>query len=390
MRKIKEIAMYPHPGSSNHGCEAIVRSTKYMFNDKLFRLYSYSTNRDREFGLENQVDLVNTNELARITFRNIFYHVVQRFTGNRNCYYTYRYKPLLRGYEEVVLSIGGDNYCYGIPQDIIFINKCLKKQGKKLVLWGCSVDTNILENQEVVDDLKSYDLITVRESLTFDALKSIGIEKLILCADPAFLLPKQDVSLPEWFIENKTIGINISPMVLKYEKYENAVINNYYKLIEYILAGTDYNIALIPHVTGIMNNDNDTISLLYDKYKQSGRIGKINVANCEVLKGYISKCRFFIGARTHATIAAYSTCVPTLVVGYSIKALGIAKDIFGDNANYVISAQSFESDTDLKNAFRWIMDREQSIRNHLLEFVPKYIESAYLAKRELEQVIGVE
>ena len=46
--------------------------------------------------------------------------------------------------------------------------------------------------------------------------------------------------------------------------------------------------------------------------------------NCMVIKGYISRCELFIGARTHATIAAYSTGVPTLVLGYSVKARGIA------------------------------------------------------------------
>ena len=48
----------------------------------------------------------------------------------------------------------------------------------------------------------------------------------------------------------------------------------------------------------------------------------------------------FIGARTHATIAAYSSCVPTLVVGYSIKARGIAKDLFGTDEGYVLPVQA--------------------------------------------------
>ena len=43
-----------------------------------------------------------------------------------------------------------------------------------------------------------------------------------------------------------------------------------------------------------------------------------------------------MGARTHATIAAYSTCVPTVVFGYSVKSIGIAKDIFGTTDHYVL------------------------------------------------------
>ena len=37
----------------------------------------------------------------------------------------------------------------------------------------------------------------------------------------------------------------------------------------------------------------------------------------------------FTGARTHATIAALSSCIPTLSFAYSIKAKGINRDIFG-------------------------------------------------------------
>lgn len=75
-------------------------------------------------------------------------------------------------------------------------------------------------------------------------------------------------------------------------------------------------------------------------------------ATCEELKGFISRCRLFVGARTHATIAAYSTCVPTLVAGYSVKARGIAKDLFGSEENYVLPVQSLKNKDDLVKGFQ--------------------------------------
>ena len=65
------------------------------------------------------------------------------------------------------------------------------------------------------------------------------------------------------------------------------------------------------------------------------------------LKGYIARCRFFVGARTHATIAAYSSCVPTLVLGYSVKSRGIARDLFGNEENYVLPVQSLQEPDEL-------------------------------------------
>ena len=112
----------------------------------------------------------------------------------------------------------------------------------------------------------------------------------------------------------------------------------------------------------------------------------IGDANAEQLKGVISKCRFMVAARTHASIAAYSTCVPTLVVGYSVKAKGIAKDIFGSYEDYVLPVQNLESPNDLTYKFKWLMDHENEIRNHLSAFMPGYIARAWQAGEALKRI----
>ena len=105
------------------------------------------------------------------------------------------------------------------------------------------------------------------------------------------------------------------------------------------------------------------------------------------LKGYIARCRMFIGARTHATIAAYSTCVPTLAVGYSIKARGIAKDIFGKEDGFVVSVQNLKSENDLTDAFRWLQVREGEIKLHLKNTIPEYSKKSFLAGDALRKLV---
>ena len=95
------------------------------------------------------------------------------------------------------------------------------------------------------------------------------------------------------------------------------------------------------------------------------------------LKYIISKCKMFIGCRTHSTIAAYSTCVPTLVVGYSVKAQGICRDIFGSDKDLLIDARKFENDYDLTNKFIAFKERENELRKHLENVMPDYIKRAY-------------
>ncbi len=118
-------------------------------------------------------------------------------------------------------------------------------------------------------------------------------------------------------------------------------------------------------------------------FKETGRVILLEDHNCMELKGYIARCRMFIGARTHATIAAYSSCVPTLVLGYSVKSQGIAKDIFKTEKNYVIPVQTLSNANELTAAFNWMMKNESIIASHLRNTVPAYIDRAYHAKEAI-------
>lgn len=105
--------------------------------------------------------------------------------------------------------------------------------------------------------------------------------------------------------------------------------------------------------------------------------------NAEVLKGYIARCRFMIVARTHASIAAYSSQVPTLVVGYSVKARGIARDIFGTETNYVLPVQSLSSENELVESFKWLYTHEEGIKEHYAKVIPQYIDEVYQIKEKM-------
>ena len=157
-------------------------------------------------------------------------------------------------------------------------------------------------------------------------------------------------------------------------------------MIEFIIEHSNMQIALIPHV--VWNNNDDRVPLhkLYERYAQTGRVVEIGDGTCEELKGYISRCRFFIGARTHATIAAYSSCVPTLVVGYSVKARGIALDLFGTSEHYVTPVQSLKKPEDLTNAFKWLMEQEEEIKAQLKRVMPGYREKALLTGKEVDRL----
>lgn len=369
-----KIHLYYHGGSANHGCEAIVRATNQLLGKGL-TLWTTAITSDRTYELDTVVTL--SEDLCKPTpkpsprwFLSAIYH---RLTHTDyllvKYYHDIFFSQVKHG--DVYLSIGGDNYCYA-GQDILgYYNRAIHQKGANTVLWGCSVEPDLLEQAGIAKDIARYDLIVARETISYEALKKVN-PNTILAPDPAFFLDPVELPLPDGFVPGNTVGINVSPLIMKSESKSGITFESYRRLIVHILTKTDMNIALIPHVVEPGNDDRVPLKSLYDAFSNSGRMVMIEDHDARQLKGYIARCRFFVGARTHATIAAYSSCVPTLVIGYSVKAKGIARDLFGTESNYVLPVQAIEDPETLVQAFCWIVKHESEISAHLQSTLPTY------------------
>lgn len=371
-----KIVLYPHGGSGNHGCEALVRATCQLLEGCDISLLTRNLEQDRKYKIEQICQLRRESEPISNRSLSFFkaylsYHLLR----NRDAFEALVYRNLISTTDlpDMALSFGGDNYCYAKPTYIYIMNRLLRKRGVRTVLWGCSIEPSFID-EEMLVDLKGYDKIIARESVTYKALLEKGLENVSCFPDPAFVLKKVDLPLPKTFVEGNTVGVNVSPMIMNYEKNNGITLENYFVLVRHILENTNMNVALIPHVVWPDNDDRQPLRLLYNEFKESGRVAMIDDGTAEELKGYIARCRFMIAARTHASIAAYSQAVPTLVVGYSVKALGIATDLFGTSDNYVIPVQNLKRTDDLRNAFDWLIQNEITIRKRYTDFLNLYID----------------
>lgn len=384
--------MFEHAGSGNHGCEAIVRSTQKILGDSEYYLQSFTWNEDIRYGISDKVrPIILQNKIVE---RNSVNGIIMRAQSRINPsidYDTresiYRNKDLLIR-NSVALSIGGDNYCYaGIINSMRDKLRAFRAKSIPTVLWGCSIDHTYLDKY-TINDLNGYNLITARESCTMEILDGVGIrDNIVGCADPAFILESQYVDYrKEIFDEKEVIGINVSDFVKYYNSYPNATYQNFYRLLEYILKNTNCYIALIPHVRQVGNDDLEPIKNLYAMFDNERIICVEEDLNCMQLKYLISKCCAFIGCRTHSTIAAYSTCVPTLVAGYSIKAKGICKDIFGTYDDLLVDVRSFKNDYDLTKKFVSFWERRDELQKKLRETIPEYCQRAYNGKIALDKL----
>lgn len=358
-----KILLYYHAGSKNHGCEAIVRTLREMFREDELILYTFDRMADCEFGLDK---ILTVKQCAS---KKNHYTVLERILIHLHLYQEGQecYGEMLQ--EEGIdwaFAIGGDNYCYqGQPEELAYINRQFKKRNVKTALVGCSIDEDVVKRRSVQNDLRRYDAIFARESLTYEMLKNRGITNVTLLPDSAFLLGikrENAISVAE---DREYIGINVSPLIIKNESKKNIVYENYIKLIQYILEETQYHILLIPHVCVEWDNDEDVLLKLYEDFHENDRMTLLPERGCEELKYYISKCKFVICARTHVSIAAYSLKVPTLVIGYSVKSRGIATDLFGNCHEYVIPVEKITSEDIVLTYFLNLLSKKEHIRNIL-------------------------
>jgi colanic acid/amylovoran biosynthesis protein len=343
----------------NRGCEAILRGTvkilREYFPDPQFLCVSHYHNeqqfrndckqeKDKAIRLASSVRM-NTKEILR----NFWKPGVSAY-GFRRLFRPESLKYQIFGEmlpcldkASAVLSIGGDNYVIEyncIPSLYTDLDDIVLERGKPLVIWGASVgpfDAMPEYERYMIDHLGKITGIFARESVTVGYLKKHGVTANVRqVADPAFLMDPvrpADTGISDT-IDKDAIGINLSPLLALYvtggdmQRWEQTAAD----IITAVAKKTSRPIYLIPHVTTPVSNDSVFLRNVWNRLGAEIKPGVKLIPpdyNAAETKWIISQLSLLAGARTHATVAALSSCIPTLSFAYSIKAQGINRDIFG-------------------------------------------------------------
>lgn len=304
---------------------------------------------------------------------------------------------------DCMIMTGGDilSLDYGVPSLYVwssFVEKFIDN-GVPTILWAASVGpfTKIPHVEKaMLQHLKKYTAITVRETVSYHYLKGLGIENVELVADPAFNLEKEtNVTFP--FSQDRSVlGFNVSPLIRKWrdsEEDKSLMDAEIVAFLKGVLDESDYSILLVPHVDDLggieINSDHAYMKGLLEKIEGfDDRIKLLpKIYNAAQLKHIISQCKFFIGARTHSTVAAFSMGVPTISIAYSVKATGINQDLFG-NTDYVLETPLVSAES-LKSSLALLEQDEVKIKEQLALKVPEFRENAYNSVTKMMQSFGV-
>lgn len=378
--------LFNHEGSKNHGCEAIVRGSMNIIenSDEKAEFVLSSYNPSDDIIINNiTVKAAKTRDLTKV--EKLIAAVDLKINNSETYALQKMYSPIVSDAEDcdVCLSVGGDTYCYGDNHGIQVLTRELKKRGKKTVLWGASIGAEDLSERKL-ESLRDFDAIFTREPITYELLKANGAnDNIYLFSDPAFCMERVEVEPIDGFTRENTLGFNISPLVASGDPRKKEIAEDF---LRFVFENTTMKVLLIPHVVEENNNDYDFMKPIFEKFEHTGRIAILpSDLEARQYKGYIAGTRFFVGARTHSTIAAYSSGVPTIALGYSVKARGIAKDIFGEE-KYVLDIKAMTDYEELRDEFLKLLENENEIRRELMKSIPLRMRSAMEAGEMLQKI----
>ena len=372
---------------ANRGCEAITRGTvrilRAHFDSPRFLAYSFfkvsEYLRWQQSG-ERDPDIIHEGIWScQRRFDGAWFatNILKRTFPGALKHAFYRPMKAHLGGARAVLALGGDNYSLdykGPPILCTALDDLVVDWGKPLIIWGASVgpfSKNPAYERYMAEHLRKAHILA-RESLTIEYLHGLGlVENVHRVADPAFLMDSEEptseklsVSIPEG-----AIGINLSPLLAKHVAGGNMDewVAKAARIVASVIGKTQRPIFLIPHVTGIDETHDDYAFLS----KVARSLGPNtapahvipNTLNAAETKWVISRMALFAGARTHSTIAALSSCVPTLSFGYSVKSRGINTDVYG-HTRYCLQPSELAPDAVADRVDEMLLESE-SIRKQL-------------------------
>lgn len=239
--------------------------------------------------------------------------------------------------------------------------------------------------------LQGAALITAREKITHDYLRDMGIaeEKIVMTTDMAFLLEPADDGVIREILLSEGLGADDQPLLGI--SLSNLAHNHYRKrnpgaahtefttmlagLLDSISNDFKYRVVFVPHVTGPRPSADDR--LFSDRIREHMQTPAVVICGDytpDILKGIISRCGLYMGARMHANIAALTSGIPTLAIAYSHKTDGIMQ-LFGQS-EYVCDIATLDTNR-LITCFKQLHENRETISCSLRDHTRQMKERAF-------------
>lgn len=367
--------------NGNRGCVALSISSMFIINDMLskknisckFYLPQSGHNEYKEYEVKIGNKVLKYTAIPDISDTSLKSKIKRLFKIQRFLYVSNIYKQV-----DYIFDIGqGDSFAdiYGKKRfDWIFAQY---KLGRKYNKPYCILPQTIgpFKNEEIrkqaIKGIEWAKCVMVRDKQSFDYVKEMLPNKEVHeIIDVAFFMPYVKKVFDSSFIH---VGLNISALLWNggYTRDNQFGLKSDYQqlikdIIKYFLCLNNVKLHLIPHVVGGERHIENDYAVSYDLYEEFNHPNLVLAPlflDPVIAKGYIAGMDFFMGARMHSTIAAFSSGVPVVPMAYSRKFNGL----FNDTLQY-----------------HFVTDLKESINEEILLNIKKFYTERYKLKEIID------
>lgn len=229
--------------------------------------------------------------------------------------------------------------------------------------------------EKALESIRKAQMCMARDKQSYNyVIKNVPEQKNIKeYIDVAFFMPYKKFEQDKEYIH---VGLNISALLwhggytrdnqfgLKCD-YQKVVKD----IIDYFLVQSKTKVHLIPHVVSTERTIENDYAVSYDlwrKYDNPNLILAPLALSPIDIKDYIAGMDFFMGARMHATIGAFSSGVPVVPMAYSRKFNGLFKDTLQYDAMVDMKVQDTdEIIANIKEAFKKRIELKETIKQRM-------------------------
>jgi polysaccharide pyruvyl transferase WcaK-like protein len=396
MKKARKlnIAIYgANPYNGNKGVAALAYSTLFVINniliDKNYDINYYLLHSDKFTNKKDKI-VLNDSEIIFTNVEPINIGSLRSFV--RFCISPKQWRSIKDYLQfDCILNIGGgDSFSdiYGTTRfkSINSQNIIARLLGKKYILLPQTIGPfkSKVVKKKAFKSINNASVVMPRDtkSLTYIRENSNSNE-YHETMDLAFFMPYRKEKSENQFIN---VGLNVSALCwhggytrdnqfglkVDYKKLTREIISRF-------LSNDKVNLFLVPHVVHEkyhIENDYHTSYKLIEEINHPRLKISPFFLNPIYAKNFISSLDFFVGARMHSTIAAYSSEVAVFPLAYSRKFNGL----FEDTLNY-----SYLGDMKEESESEIIAKMEDAFENRsdLKLLIKKNLENVVLKRKEI-------
>lgn len=237
--------------------------------------------------------------------------------------------------------------------------------------------------------------VMVRDKQSYDYVKELLPEKEVTeLIDVAFFMPFKCKAFDKSRVH---VGLNISALLWHggYARNNQFGLKTDYQslvrdIIKYFLEQDGITLHLIPHVVGAdrgVENDYAVSFDLCEEFNNPQLVLSPLFLDPISAKSYIAGMDFFMGARMHSTIAAFSSDVPVVPMAYSRKFNGL----FSDTLQYpYVADMKAQGNSDIMNVVKDSFEKREDLKKQITERMGTTVkERKIIFEKKLTEFLGL-